>query len=355
VVVRRVGLLGFGTVGSAVARRLALDPAPSTPLQLTHIFDRRAALKRETCPLPAVRWTNQVDDLLTSDVDIVVEAIGGIDEALAWTRAALQAGKSVVSCNKQLIAHHGPELLDLAARQGRQLRFEGAVGGAMPIIGALGDGLAGERVTRIVAILNGTTNAVLSRMEARGETIEQALAEARALGYAEADASADLDGLDARAKLAILCAIAFGLRVNPDAIEARTTARIGSADVAAARRRGEAFRQLAYAGYDEDASRLTAWVAPRPVKKDSLFGRTTGPQNAAIITGVFAGDIALAGAGAGGDATAVAVLGDLLAVARGRSAAVPARPLERPKSISGLDSESAQACCPAADLMAEVV
>src|SRR5262249_19588652 len=137
----------------------------------------------------------RIDDVLTSDVDIVVEAVGGVDDALEWTRAALMAGKSVGTCNKQLVAAHGPELLELAGRQGRQLRFEAAVGGAMPIVRAVGDGLTGDRITRIVAILNGTTNAVLSSMEASGCSMERALADARARGYAEADPSADLDGL----------------------------------------------------------------------------------------------------------------------------------------------------------------
>jgi len=158
----RVGLLGFGTVGSAVARRLASHAVPG--LDLTHIFDRRAHQKRNRLPSGPGRilWTARVDDVLTSDV--VVEAIGGIEPAAQWIRAALLAGKSVVTANKQLVARHGPALRTLAARQGRQLRFEAAVGGAMPIVRAV-EGLAGDRLTRIVAVLNGTTNAVLSRME----------------------------------------------------------------------------------------------------------------------------------------------------------------------------------------------
>jgi homoserine dehydrogenase len=353
----RVGLLGFGTVGSAIARRLALDPAAHpSQLELTHIFDRRAASKREAFERDAGRppsprrgpgtgesaaiarlaWTPRVDDVLTGDVDIVVEAIGGTGDALTWTRAALLAGKSVVTCNKQLIARHGPALLELAARQGRQVRFEAAVGGAMPIVRAIGDGLAGDRLTRIVAILNGTTNAVLSAMEASGCSLAQALDDARARGYAEADPSADLDGIDARAKLAILCALGFGLRVDPEEIEAQTAAGVTAADFGRVRRRGGTIRQLACASYDRDASLLTAWVAPSPVSLDSVFARATGPQNAALVTGEYSGDCTISGAGAGGDATAVAVIGDLLAIARDRFAIVPAPRLARPARIQGL-------------------
>jgi homoserine dehydrogenase len=253
----------------------------------------------------------------------VVEAIGGIEPAADWIRAALLAGKSVVTANKQVIARHGQSLLTLAARQGRQLRFEAAVGGAMPIVRAI-EGLAGDRITRLVAILNGTTNAVLSQMEATGCAIDEAVRAARAHGYAEADPSADLDGHDARAKLAILCALAFGLRVDASQIDARSSAAIGAVDFARARRRGATIRQIAYAEYDHARSELTAWVAPIEVDHASIFARTSGPQNAAVITGAHSGDTGIFGAGAGGDATAVAILGDIAAIARDRSAIVPA-------------------------------
>jgi homoserine dehydrogenase len=334
----RVGLIGFGTVGSAVARRLTVPPVwGSPPLHLTHIVDRRADEKRGALAGrdPTVVWTTRVDDLLSSDVDIIVEAIGGVDDAVEWMRAALLAGKSVVTSNKQAIAHHGPALQRLAARQGRQLRFEAAVGGAMPIVRAIGDGLAGDRITRLTAILNGTTNAVLSRMQATGCAMEQALAEARAQGYAESDPSADLGGLDAAAKLAILCGLAFRIRVDPARIDTRSAGAIGPDDFDEARRCGGTIRQIAHAAYEPSASALTAWVAPRIVPHGSLFARTTGPQNAAVITGAFAGDISLSGAGAGGDATAVSIVGDLLAIARDRAAIVPAPALSSPVTIAG--------------------
>ena len=338
----RIGLLGCGTVGAAVARRLAAGSAAGS-LDLTHVFDRRAAEKRDAItpaltPRTSICWTSRIDDLLISDVDVVVEAIGGVDDAVEWMRAALLAGKSVVTSNKQAIAHHGPALQKLAARQGRQIRFEAAVGGAMPIVRTIGEGLAGDRVTRIVAILNGTTNAVLSRMEALRCPIEHALADARARGYAEADPSADLDGSDAAAKLAILCALAFGLRVAPAEIETQSSAATTAGDFERAKRRGETIRQLACAAYDPARAELSAWVAPAAVACSSWFARTTGPQNAAVISGAFAGDIRLCGAGAGGDATAVAVIGDLLAIARDRAAVVPAPILSRPERVVGRES-----------------
>jgi homoserine dehydrogenase len=338
----RIAILGFGTVGSAVARRLTTD---SRQLQLTQVFDRRAEAKRARLRADGVVWTTRLEDVLQSDADVVVETIGGMEPAAGWIRAALAAGKSVVTANKQVIASHGAALLTLAARQGRQLRFEAAVGGAMPIVRTIGDGLAGDRITRIVAILNGTTNAVLSEMEATGCSMAEALAGARARGYAEADSSADLDGHDAAAKLAIVAALAFGLRVDPSQIPTRTTATVTPADVAHAAASGAAVRQVAHAEYDRAASALTAWVSPATVSRESIFGRTTGPQNAAIITGEYSGETGIFGTGAGGDATAVAILSDIAAIARDRAAIVPAPVLSLPRTIMGpttLNAEHAE-------------
>lgn len=326
-IVTRVGLVGCGTVGSAVARRLLSPETPSHSRRftLTHIFDRRPDDKRARLGLDApIVWTSRIDDLLQSDVDIVVEAVGGITEAGDWVRRALGAGKSVVTANKQLVAHHGIDLWTLAERQGRQFRFEAAVGGAMPILRAITEGLAGDRITRIVGVLNGTTTAILSRMDATDCSFEDALADSRQRGYAEADPSLDLNGDDARAKLAILCALAFNVRVRPEAIDARTTANITPGRIAAARYRGKTIRQIAFAEFDRDDSTLSAWVAPIEVSRESALGRTAGPQNAAVVTCEHAGEIGIFGTGAGGDATAVAILGDLAAIARDRAAIVPA-------------------------------
>ena len=317
----RIALLGFGTVGSAVARRLTSGPSP---FQLTHILDRRAACKRDSLTAADVIWTTRIEEVLESDADVVVELIGGVEPAADWIRAALLAGKSVVTANKQVMARHGAALLTLAARQGRQLRFEAAVGGAMPIVRTIGDGLAGDRISRIDAILNGTTNAVLSRMEATHCSIGDALADARCRGFAEADPSADLDGDDAAAKLAILCALAFGLRVEPAQIDVQSTANITALDLARARAAGGTIRQIAHADYDYATSMLTAWVAPVTVPLDSIFAGTTGPRNAALLTAEHSGETVVAGTGAGGNATAVAIISDINAIARDRSAIVPA-------------------------------
>ena len=333
----RIGLLGFGTVGGAIARRLAgADPIPG--LVLTHIFDRRAAEKRAALQprhdSSNIVWTSEITEVLDAAVDVVVEAIGGIEPAVGWIRAGLVAGKSVVTANKQAIARDGPSLAALAARQGRQLRYEAAVGGAMPILAAL-SALDGDRVLAIEAILNGTTNAVLSSMDETGCRFDAALAEARARGWAEADAALDVDGFDARAKLAVLCASAFRLRVQPDEIEARSSRHVDTGALDRARRAGATIRQLACAAFDRRSRTLTAWIGPAAVSRESVLGRATGPRNAAILRAEFAGDIELTGVGAGGDATAAAIAGDLLAIARDRAALVPAPTLERPARITG--------------------
>ena len=338
----KVGILGFGTVGSAIARRLT-GPDSLSALQLTHISDRRAREKRarQSEALADLAWTDRVDDLLASDIDIVVDAASGGEPAADYIRAALLAGKSVVTANKQVIARQGQALLTLAERQGRQLRFEAAVGGAMPIVRVIGDGLAGDRIVRIEAILNGTSNTVLSRMEQTSCPIDEAIAEACARGYAEADPSVDLDGVDAAVKLAILCALAFNVHITPSQIDTHTTAKIAPEDFVEARKRGGTIRQIAHAEYDAIRRALIVWVSPRVVSTSSIFARANGPENAAVISGAYAGDIVLLGAGAGADATAVAAVGDLAAIARDRAAIVPAPVLTEPKIIQGLSDGTA--------------
>jgi homoserine dehydrogenase len=177
---------------------------------------------------------------------------------------------------------------------------------------------------------------VLSQMDATACGIDEAIADACARGYAEADPAADLDGVDAAAKLAILCALGFAVRVLPAQIDTRTTARLDVANFQEARLRGGTIRQIAHAEYDRQRRILTAWVAPTFVPNGSLFARMTGPQNAAVITGQYAGDITVTGPGAGGDATAVAAIGDLVMIARDRAAIVPAPSLTEPAEIKGL-------------------
>jgi homoserine dehydrogenase len=341
----RVGLLGFGPVGSAVARRLTSADSPPT-LQLTHICDRRAREKqaRQSDSLAGLVWTDRFDDLVTSDVDVILESVSSSEPASDYVRAALLAGKSVVTSNKLVIARHGAALLTLAERQGRQLRYEAAVGGAMPLVRVLADGLAGDRVLSVDAILNGATNAVLSRMDETDCGIDEAIADACARGYAESDPTSDLEGADAAAKLVIVCALAFGLRLLPDQVEVRTTARVRPEDFRAARLRGGTIRQIAHAEYDRGRSVLGAWVAPMFLSRSSIFARVTGPQNAARIVGAYGGEVTLTGAGAGADALAMAAIGDVVAIARDRAAIVPAPVLSEPRQMAGLsDRQLAEA------------
>lgn len=343
----RVGLLGLSAVGVALASRLTGPDAPAS-LELTHICDRRAREKRarqpEGWPSARISWLERHDDLLTSDADVIVEAVGGTEPAGDYLRAALLSGKSVVTANRQVVAHHGPALQVLAERQGRQIRFEAAVAGAMPLARLLADGLAGDRVVRIDAILNGTTNAVLCSMEATGCTVDEAIADACAHGYPEGDPTVDLDGLDAAARLAIVCGIGFGLRVSPGAIDTRSTGRVTPSDLQAAARRGGTIRQIAHAHYLAERGLLIAWVAPAFVAGGSPFALATGPANVAAVTTRHGGTVTLTGVGAGPDATASGMLADLVTIARDRAAVVPAPVLVEPREIQGLgDQQLAEA------------
>jgi len=343
----RVGLLGLSAVGAALVNRLTSPDSPSS-LELTHICDRRAREKRARQPgghpIDALTWVERYEDLLTSDVDVIVESVGGTEPAGDYVRAALLSGKSVVTANRQVIAHQGPALMTLAERQGRQVRFEAAVGGAMPLVRLLRDGLAGDTLVRVDAILNGTSNAVLSSMEETGGSMDAAIADACAHGYPDADPAADLDGVDAAAQLAIVCALAFGLRVLPGQVDTRSIARLTLDDLQAARRRGGTIRQLAHASYSADRGALTAWVAPAFVPEHSVFARSRGPENAASISGRLGGTVTVTGIGAGAAALASAMLADLVTIARDRAAVVPAPALIDPKTIHGFgDRQLAEA------------
>lgn len=337
----QIGLLGFGPLGAAVARRLTGSEA-IPPLTLTHIYDRRARERRirEAESLSSLTWTDRLDDLLSSDTDVIVEAVTTGEPTADYVRAALLAGKSVVTASRQMMAHQGPALLTLAERQGRQLRYEAAVGGAIPVVRALGDGLSGDRVLSIHGVLNGTSTAVLSHMAATGCSMEEAIAEACAGGYAESDPAIDLDGIDAAAKLAILCALAFGVRVRPDAIDTQTTLRIDDDDLRQAELRGGTIRQVAHAAYARSRQSLTAWVAPVFVPGDSPLARTHGPQNALVVNCQHAGEIVLSGPGAGLEAIATALIGDLRTISRDRAAIVPAPVLVEPQSVTGRSDQT---------------
>ncbi len=312
----RIGLIGFGTVGQAVARRLTDGREPR--LRLVRVCARAGGRTRPDWLDRSVGWSDRFDSLLAPDIDVVIELVGGVDQARRWVHLALLAGKSVVTANKQLVAEHGPEIHSLAARQRCAFRYEGAVAGGVPIIRAMQDGLAGDRLLRVTGILNGTCNYVLSRMERGGRAFADALAEAKTRGFAEADPTADIEGLDARAKLSILCGVGFGIRVRPAEIPCTSIARITAADLARAGASGCTIRQVSIAERDEERpGRVKASVGPTPVPLDGPLARAHGCENVVIVTGEFGGDTVFAGQGAGGNATAVAVLSDALAIATG--------------------------------------
>jgi homoserine dehydrogenase len=313
---RRVALVGFGTVGRAVAKILSENTASN--LRLTHIFNRNFERKKQSWVPSDVAWTDDIDAVLNSDVDIVVELIGGLNPAHQIVASALEAGKSVVTANKQLIARHGPDLLQLASSRGCQLEFGASVAGGVPVLPALRTGLCGDRLHGIAGILNGTCNYILSRIEHARIPFSEALEEAQARGYAEADASEDLDGGDARAKLAILALAGLHTRVVPESVRARTIRAIDAIDFDYASELGCTIRQISRADLKGDG--LLAEVGPCLVPVDSPFGRVQRNLNLVLTSGQYGGDMAFLGAGAGGDPTAVAVVSDLMFVAESLSA-----------------------------------
>ena len=317
-----LGLIGFGTVGQAVARRLLRDHAHR--LRMTRVCVRCGGRERPPWLPSAVDWADRFEALISPDIDVVVELVGGVEPARTWVRQALLAGKSVVSANKQLIAEAGTELLALAARQHRRLLFEGAVAGGVPIVRAVQDGLAGDRLVQVAGVLNGTCNYILTRMELDGLSFEDGLAEAQARGYAEADPSADIDGLDARAKLTILAAIALGVSVRPGDIPCASLSAVTRADLARAAASGCTIRQVSFAErIDGTRPALRASVGPAVVPRDSPFARATGCENVIVVRGEYGGETVFSGQGAGGDPTAVAVVSDLLAIAATHDGAPP--------------------------------
>ncbi|HEY6362600.1 MAG TPA: homoserine dehydrogenase [Vicinamibacterales bacterium] len=309
----RVALLGFGTVGASVARILVERPELASRVQLTHVFNRDVARKRAGWVPATVKWTEDVDDLLGSMPDVVIEVIGGVDPVGGWVRRALEQGASVVTANKVLLAAHGPELLHLAAKRGTQLRFEAAVGGGVPLIHGVREGLSGDNLRRVAGILNGTSNYVLSRMARSHEDMAPVLEDARKLGYAEADPSADIDGDDAAAKLVVLGGIAFRRHLRLADIPRSSIRPISAADFRYATRLGCTIRQIAMVDARDEG--FHAFVGPALVPCDSSFGRNEGADNVVTIFGQFGGESSFSGAGAGGPATAVAVVSDLLALA----------------------------------------
>ncbi len=308
------------------------------PLQLTHIFNRNIERKKIDGLPTHIRWTSKIHEVLSSDVDVVVELIGGIDPSGRWVRQALRSGKSVVTANKLLVSESGPELVDLARKMGKRFEFGASVAGGIPAVIGIQEGLAGDRLHRIAGILNGTCNFILTEMEAHERSFETALKEAQARGYAEADPSSDVDGIDARAKLVILTQAGLRLRVRSEQIPCRSISLIAAVDFMYARELKCAIRQISVAQKNTSQGvRLAAAVQPALVPEDSLVAHAHGSENLVMATGEFAGRMVFSGYGAGGDPTAVAVISDLYTIARTAGAPPEALPgaAEVPDSVSG--------------------
>lgn len=329
---RNIALLGFGTVGRAFAEVLAASGR--TDLRISHVFNRGVERKRggpgSEFLDEDVRWTELVEEVLRApEVDIVVELIGGVYPLEEWVRTALERGKHVVTANKQLIAIRGADLFAFAAGHGRQLLYGAAVAGGVPVIPGIVQGLGGDQIHRIAGILNGTCNFMLSAME-NGAEYADILREAQRLGYAEADPSADVDGYDARAKLCVLARLAMGAQLKPESLPTQTISRVSAVDFAYARELEATIRQISRAERTEEGVR--ARVAPMLVPRTSPLALSHGTQNTVVTSGRFGGDVVFSGHGAGGHATAVAVMSDVLAIAGG---SVQLRPEAHPLPISG--------------------
>ncbi len=327
-----VALLGFGTVGSSVARILC--ERSNTHLRLTHVLNRNVARKKVDWLPSSVRWTENIDDVLSSDAGIVVEVMGGLQPSEDWIRRALSSGKSVVTANKQVIARCGPELISLARQMKQEIQFGASVAGGVPVISGLQDGLAGDELFKIRGILNGTCNYILSQIEMNGIPFAIALREAQKLGFAEADPTDDIDGLDARAKLAILARVGLHCNISVENILTRSIAAIDLVDFEYAKQLGCTIRQVSCAELQDE--KLFAAVQPALVELSSPLARVEGSQNLVVATGKYGGETVFGGHGAGGHPTAVAVVSDILAIARARetTSSDAGQPVEKTPAVT---------------------
>ncbi len=322
----RLALLGCGVVGSAVARLLTrhaadLQARVGRPLQITGIAVRRAGRDRSATGVSAHVFTTDAAELVTR-ADVVVEVIGGIEPARSLILRAMAHGASVVTANKALLAEDGPALYAAAAKHGVDLYFEAAVAGAIPLLRPLRESLAGDSVRRVIGIVNGTTNYVLDKMDSTGAGFVDALAQAQALGYAEADPTADVEGFDAAAKAAILASLAFHTRVaGPDVYREGIT-EVSAADIQAARDMDCVVKLLAICERtdqdDGSPAGVSVRVHPAMIPTRHPLAGVRDAFNAVFVEADAAGPLMFYGRGAGGDPTASAVLGDVVAVARHR-------------------------------------
>lgn len=317
----RLGIAGLGTVGTGVIRLIQTEAEmiairAGRAVQVVAVSARDRSKPRDV-DLSGYAWEDDPVRLAQrADVDVFVELMGGDSgPAKAATEAAIAAGKDVVTANKALLAHHGQALAEAAEAAGRVIRFEAAVAGGIPVIKALTEGLAANRITRVMGVMNGTCNYILTRMESAGLPYETVFEEARALGYLEADPSLDVDGIDAGHKLSLLSSIAFGTRVFFDAVELEGIGRIDIADIRHAAELGYRIKLLGVA--QMTGRGLEQRMSPCLVPVNSPLGQLQGGTNMVVIEGAAVGQIVLRGAGAGEGPTASAVMGDVIDLARG--------------------------------------
>jgi len=313
--VLRIAIVGFGTVGQSVVRAISEDH-PS--LRVTHICNRDVERKRKTVDwVPSsVVWTEDVEVVLTSNADVVVELIGGVTDAKDLISRSLQTGKDVVTANKQLLAHHGHELSKIARENGRCLFFEASVAGGIPIIHGVKQGLAGDTLFRLRGILNGTCNYILTRMEAESVSFGEVLSDAQKLGFAEADPTEDVDGYDAQAKIAILSSVAFGYELRVKQIPVSSIRTIEAIDFVYSKRMQHTIRQVAEIEImDRKEPYVFASVRPMLVPLSSALARVEGSRNVVCVEGRLGKETVFSGFGAGGGPTAVAVISDLESIA----------------------------------------
>jgi homoserine dehydrogenase len=318
----KVAMLGCGVVGSEVARLLTaqaddLAARVGRPLELAGIAVRRPGRSRGDLRVDPALFTDDAAGLAARpDIDIVIEVIGGIEPARSLILTALESGASVVTANKALLAEDGATLFTAADKHGEDLYYEAAVAGAIPLLRPLRESLAGDRVRRILGIVNGTTNYILTRMTESGAGFAEALEEAQALGYAEADPTADVEGFDAAAKAAILAALAFHTRVTAADVHREGITEVTSADIASAREMGCIVKLLAIAELSDDGQGIGVRAHPAMIPLSHPLAAVREAFNAVFVECEAAGELMFYGRGAGGAPTASAVLGDLVAVAR---------------------------------------
>jgi len=315
----RVGLLGCGTVGSAVVRLLHehredIARRAGCRLKVTKVAVRDPSKQRDVPLDPSAFTADPMDVIDDPDVDIICELMGGSEPAGSLILAAFGRDKPVVTANKELLSTRGRELFDASEAKGLDLYFEAAVGGGIPLVRPLKESLTGERLTRVIGIVNGTTNYILTRMSEDGMSFADALREAQRLGYAEADPAADVDGHDAAAKCAILASIAFNARVVAGDIYREGIATVTTEDIEFARRLGYVVKLLAIAELHEE--RIAARVHPAMIPSGHPLAAVREAFNGVFVEGPNVGELMFYGRGAGGEPTATAVVGDLVTVAR---------------------------------------